>query len=345
MWMHSSRNQPVEAGAVSAPAKPMAVGPAPGPVIEGLAQAADRLAASILGDPRTRHLSTAYLPHRHEVLAVLERLMWLMFPGFVGPRELSAETIHQHVATVLRDIATGLSRQVSASLRYAEGVEQGGRNFAQRSAQCDERAEAVVGRFLDRLPEVRRLLSLDVQAAFDADPAARHTDEVIFSYPGIRALTIHRLAHELHRLDVPLIPRIMAEHAHSETGIDIHPGARVGESCFIDHGTGVVIGETAVIGRHCRLYQGVTLGAKSFPKDARGRAIKGIKRHPTLEDHVTVYAGATILGGDTVVGAGSIVSGGVFLTQSVPPGTVVGAPKSDIRTRNNPETPPGSYEI
>lgn len=317
----------------------------PTPPVEGLDVAVERLAASILHDPRTRHLSTAYLPHRHEVLAVLERLVWLMFPGFVGPRELSVDTIREHVARVTGEIAEGLVRQVSASLRYAEGVEQGGRNFAERSARCDEKAAAVVGRFLDRLPEVRRLLSLDVQAAFDADPAARHTDEVIFSYPGIRALTIHRLAHELHRLDVPLIPRIMAEHAHSETGIDIHPGARLGESCFIDHGTGVVIGETAVIGRHCRLYQGVTLGAKSFPKDARGRAVKGVKRHPTLEDHVTVYAGATILGGDTVVGAGSIVSGGVFLTQSVPPGTVVGAPKSDIRTRNNPETPPGSYEI
>jgi serine O-acetyltransferase len=304
-----------------------------------------RLAESILGDSRMRHISAAFLPHRHETLEILERLTWLMFPGFVGPRELSVERLGIHVDEVVRDLGTRLVKQVSAALRYKENVARGAPDFAQRSDHCDRRAGAIVEGFLARLPEVRRLLSLDVQAAFDGDPAAEHTDEIIFSYPGLRAVTIHRLAHELHRLEVPLLPRIMSEHAHSVTGIDIHPGAKIGESFFIDHGTGVVIGATSVIGAHCRIYQGVTLGAKSFPKDERGRLKRGTKRHPTLEDHVIVYAGATILGGDTLIGAGSVISGGVFLTQSIPPGTVVRGPKVDVRTRSNPETPPANYAI
>ncbi|MCI0436601.1 MAG: serine acetyltransferase, partial [Gemmatimonadetes bacterium] len=163
--------------------------------------------------------------------------------------------------------------------------------------------------------------------------------------PGLRALAVHRLAHELHRLRVPLVPRIMAECAHSQTGIDIHPGARIGESFFLDHGTGVVIGETSVIGDHCRIYQGVTLGARGFPRDERGRLVRGAKRHPTLEDHVTIFAGATILGGDTVIGAGSVINGGVFVTSSVPPGHIVRAPRAELTLRNNPDLPPPMYAI
>ena len=189
------------------------------------------------------------------------------------------------------------------------------------------------------------MLSLDVQAAYDGDPAARNTAEVIACFPGIRALMVHRMVHELHRMDVPLIPRMLSEHIHSQTGIDIHPGARIGQSFFIDHGTGVVIGETTVIGDHCKVYHGVTLGAKSFKQDERGRLMRGTKRHPTLEDHVTVYAGASILGGDTVIGAGSVVSGGVFLTESVPPGHMVHGHKTSLTLRSNPQMPPTNFNI
>jgi len=172
------------------------------------------------------------------------------------------------------------------------------------------------------LPDLRRLLALDAVAAFEGDPAASSPSEAIFSYPGVRAITSHRIAHELYQRGVPLIPRIIAEHAHSNTGIDIHPGASVGESFFIDHGTGVVIGETSVIGNRVRIYQGVTLGAKSFPLDDQGRPIKGIARHPVIEDEVTIYAGATILGRITI-GRGAVIGGNVWITRDVPPGTTL----------------------
>jgi serine O-acetyltransferase len=310
-----------------------------------LEQAVDRLAQSILGDARTHRVSTAFLPHREETIRIVERLSWLMYPGFIGPRELSEATMREHVGATLAEVARALFEQVSGALRYEREVAAAVAGFDEQCAACDARAREVVATFIAALPGVRRMLSLDVQAAFDGDPAARHTDEVIFCYPGQRALTIHRLAHELYRMEVPLLPRMMAEHAHAATGIDIHPGARIGKSFFIDHGTGVVIGETTVIGDHCKLYQGVTLGAKSFEKDERGRLKRGVKRHPTLEDHVTVYAGATILGGDTVIGAGSVINGGVFVTSSVPPGHVVRGPKVEVSMRSNPNLPPGNYAI
>jgi serine O-acetyltransferase len=305
----------------------------------------ERLAESIVGDRRTRHIDTAFLPDRQAVLETLERLNWLMFPGFFGPRDISESELRDHVQKLLGQIAHLLQTQIAGALRYAQDIESSKQGIHGNRSDCETRAEQATRAFLARLSEIRRQLSLDVQAAYDGDPAAHHTDEVIFCYPGLRALAVHRLAHELYRLDVPLLPRIMSEHAHSLTGIDIHPGASIGRSFFIDHGTGVVIGETTVIGDHCKIYQGVTLGAKSFPKDERGRLKRGIKRHPTLEDHVTVYAGATILGGDTVIGAGSVVNGGVFLTQSVPPGSVIGGPKVETKVRNNPDSPPGNWAI
>ena len=190
--------------------------------------------------------------------------------------------------------------------------------------------EAVL-RFLEELPAIAARLAGDVQAAFDGDPAAQSKLEVVACYPGIRALSTHRVAHALDRLGVPLLPRMLAEHAHRETGIDIHPSASIGDALFIDHGTGVVIGQTAVIGDRCRIYQGVTLGAKSFEREPDGSMRRNYKRHPTLEDDVTVFAGATILGGDTVIGRGSVVAGSVFLTRSVPPGHVVTGPKVELR--------------
>lgn len=189
------------------------------------------------------------------------------------------------------------------------------------------------------------MVSLDVQAAMDGDPACRSHAEAVLCMPGVHAVAVHRLAHELLRQAVPLVPRMMSELAHARTGIDIHPGARIGRSFFIDHGTGVVIGETTRIGDHCKIYQGVTLGARSLRLDERGRVERVPKRHPTLEDHVTVYANATILGGDTVVGAGSIVAGGVYLTRSVPPGHVVHGPKVEMSLRPNPERPHPNFDI
>lgn len=308
-------------------------------------QDARRLAESILGDGRTRHLSTAFLPDREAVLDILEKLRWLMFPGFFGPRSLSEEAMAEHVGRLVDEISRRLFEQVTGALRYQKNLQAGTPMFAEQCAECDAKARQAVTSFISELPWLRTMLSMDVQAAFDGDPAAQHTDEIIFCYPGLRAITIHRLAHELYNRGVPLIPRIMSEHAHALTGIDIHPGARVGQSFFIDHGTGVVIGETSRIGDHCRIYQGVTLGAKGFEKDESGRLKRGTKRHPTLEDHVTVYAGATILGGDTVIGAGSVVNGGVFLTTSVPPGHIVRGPKAEITIRSNPQMPPGNWAI
>jgi serine O-acetyltransferase len=184
--------------------------------------------------------------------------------------------------------------------------------------QCDERTAVIASAFLSRLPEVRRLLATDVQAAYEGDPAATSPDETILCYPGILAITHHRLAHELYRLEVPILPRIISEHAHSMTGIDIHPGASIGDRFFIDHGTGVVIGETCVIGNRVRIYQGVTLGAKSFPLDENGNPIKKIPRHPIVEDDVVIYGGATVLGRITI-GKGTVIGGNVWLTRSTPP--------------------------
>ena len=190
---------------------------------------------------------------------------------------------------------------------------------------------AATDAFLARVPAIAARLGADVGAAFDGDPAARNDLEIVVCYPGIRALMVHRFAHELDALGVPLLPRMMAEHAHRDTGIDIHPRATIGDALFIDHGTGVVIGETAVIGNRCRIYQGVTLGAKNFDRELDGSMRRGYRRHPTLEDDVVVYAGATILGGDTVIGRGSVIAGGVFLTKSVPPGHVVTGPRLELR--------------
>jgi serine O-acetyltransferase len=304
-----------------------------------------RLIESIRSDERTRHIDAAFLPDRDAVVAMVQRLRELMFPGFFGERDLNEQSIDGQVQRLVEGIARDLFEQVTGALRYQKQLDPGMPRFADACAECDAKAKQVVTAFVKTLPNVRRLLSLDVQAAFDGDPAAQQTDEVIFCYPGLHALMVHRLAHELYDLEVPLIPRIMAEHAHSLTGIDIHPGAKIGQSFFIDHGTGVVIGESTVIGEHCRIYQGVTLGAKSFQKDERGRLKRGVKRHPTLEDHVTIYAGATVLGGDTVIGAGSVINGGVFLTNSVPPGHVVRGPKADITLRGNPDMPPGNWAI
>jgi serine O-acetyltransferase len=229
---------------------------------------------------------------------------------------LTGASLSLHVEARVAWLYETLTEQIERAINHGHLIDDA---CPVTERQATERAEE----FLSKLPRVREALATDVLAAYDGDPAAACYDEIIFSYPGLYAITVYRLAHELHTLGVPLIPRIMTEHAHSRTGIDIHPGTRVGSSFFIDHGTGVVIGGTAVIGCNVKLYQGVTLGAFSFDKDADGQLIRHTKRHPSIEDDVVVYAGATILGGDTIIGRGSVIGGNVWLTHSVPPGTRV----------------------
>ena len=245
------------------------------------------------------------------IIKICDMVRQILFPGYFEYKKLKSATVRYHVGELLENIEYELTKQVAKALECAGEKAEG---------KCRCRAGEIVQQFLQRLPWLRGMLAKDVQAAYDGDPAAFNTDEVIFSYPGVFAISVNRIAHELHILGVPMIPRIMTEYAHNLTGIDIHPGATIGEYFFIDHGTGVVIGETAVIGKGCRLYQGVTLGALSFPKDSDGVLVKGVPRHPILEDNVTVYAGATILGRITI-GSGSIIGGNVWVTKDVPAGT------------------------
>jgi len=256
------------------------------------------------------------LPSRNAIIEMVEQLRAVIFPGYFGTSELDGDNIHFHVGATLDSIQRSLKEQIKRGLCF---------NCDEKThdcTECVERAGRIADHFMERLPALQKILTGDVQAAYEGDPAATSPDETIFCYPGILAITNFRVAHELYSLRVPLIPRIITEHAHSITGIDIHPGATIGERFFIDHGTGVVIGETTEIGRNVRIYQGVTLGAKSFPKDSDGRPIKGIKRHPVVEDDVIIYSGATILGRITV-GKGAVIGGNVWVTSNVAPGAVI----------------------
>ena len=298
-----------------------------------------RIVDSIRLTVHTRHLAPTHLPNTDTIIRLLDEISALIFPGFFGSRTLTSDTLADHVAQATQRVAVDLMRQIDASLAYMHGLDVTDAPTP-RTTVGEPPARRLVLAFLDRLPEIRRLLALDVAAAHDGDPAARNTDEIIFCYPGIKAMMVHRVAHELYRLQVPLLPRVMSEHAHATTGIDIHPGASIGEAFFVDHGTGVVVGETTNIGSGCRLYQGVTLGARSFPTDGSGRIIRGVKRHPTLGDRVIVYASATILGGDTVVGDDCVIGGGVFLTRSVPAGYIVQASRPELRQKPDPGSSP-----
>lgn len=275
----------------------------------------NRIVASYQSDERTHHLDSIFLPSRLKTIQVIERLRRLVFPGFFDEHRLTSETVQFHVGELLGVVHDELYEQVRQALRY-EANRVGRTTEGDDGIQCDNEAQRITLTFLDRIPELRRGLALDVQAAFDGDPAAASTDETIFCYPGVDAIFIHRIAHELYRLQVPLLPRIMSEYAHNETGIDVHPGAEIGDSFFIDHGTGVVIGETTRIGDRVQIYQSVTLGALA-PSD--GEMWRGRKRHPTIEDDVTIYGGSIILGGETVIGRGAEINGTVFLVSSVPP--------------------------
>ncbi len=264
------------------------------------------------------------LPVQQKIVEILRMLFVILFPGYVGKQAFTKANVRFVIGELVNRVHDELVEQTEKAflhqcrIRKCEGCD------------CRDMAEKVTQHLLKKLPKVRELLKGDVAAAYDGDPAAKSYDEIIISYPCIEAIATYRIAHELEVRDVPLIPRIMTEYAHGRTGIDIHPGAKIGKNFFIDHGTGVVIGETTEIGDNVKIYQGVTLGALSFPKDERGRVVKGGKRHPTIKDNVTIYAEATILGGDVVVGENSVVGGNVWLTGPVPPGTTVTISKPDL---------------
>ena len=275
------------------------------------------------GDCGINFIDAANLPGRSKILEILELLTELIFPGYTGVRTVTKSNVHFIVVDIMCHVYTELSGQIENAYKYRCRMENC------RSGDCRTMAEYATEHLLSRLPQIREMLKGDVRAAFEGDPAAKSYEEIVISYPYIIAIATYRIAHELYIKHVPLIPRIMTEHAHSKTGIDIHPGAQIGKNFFIDHGTGVVIGETAIIGDNVKIYQGTTLGALSFPKDERGRIIKGGKRHPTIEDNVTIYAEATILGNVTI-GKNSVIGGNVWLKESVPADTTVTTAKADL---------------
>ncbi len=264
----------------------------------------------------------AAMPSLDALKEIMERLRAAVFPGYFGSTRIRRESMRYHLAANLDSIYHKLSEQILRGFCFSCE----GRHAATPCEACESEGTAAALKFMDRLSEIRRLLAGDAQAAYEGDPAATSPGETIFCYPSMHAMFHHRIAHELYTLKVPVIPRIISEMAHSCTGIDIHPGATIGEDFFIDHGTGVVIGETCILGRNCRLYQGVTLGALSFPKNPDGTLTKGIPRHPVLEDNVTVYAGATILGRVTI-GAGAVIGGNVWITSDVPAGARISQEK------------------
>jgi serine O-acetyltransferase len=262
------------------------------------------------------HIEGANLPSRDRVVEITANFLSVLFPGYYEKQELSKANVTYYIWEKIAFIYHHLSREIFKSLKSA-------RDRSDDEGTLTDESIEITFAILRKIPHIRQQLRGDVQAAYEGDPAAKCLDEIILSYPGVEAIAVHRVAHELHLLTVPLIPRIMSEYAHSKTGIDIHPGASIGNNFFIDHGTGVVIGETAEIGDNVRMYQGVTLGALSIQKDAAGNIGRGTKRHPTLKNNVIIYSGATILGGKTVVGEYSIIGGSVWLTESIPPYTIL----------------------
>ncbi len=273
------------------------------------------------------HLDHCPLPSYEAITTVLEDLKEILYPGYRRREGLHRGNVTYHVGDLVDRLHDHLTTQVGRALRH----EAGATSDCADNQDFEALGQAKTLLFLDSLPELRTKLAKDVQAAFDGDPACKSLDEVIFCYPGLEAVTVYRLAHVLYGLDIPFVPRMMTESAHGLTGIDIHPGATIGEHFFIDHGTGVVIGETCEIGQYVKIYQGVTLGALSFPTDVEGNLVRGQKRHPTIEDRVVIYANATILGGKTVIGEESVIGSNVWLTRSVDPHTTVVLEKPKLR--------------
>ena len=299
-----------------------------------LPELVDEIVASYGADARTHYIDGRSLPGGDEIEIICALLCELTYPGFAGRRDLTRHNVAYHVGELLPKLWRLLRHEIAQSLYHA--AECAERDDCRDA--CERRAVELATSFVARIPEIRALLAEDVQAHYDGDPAAIGTSEIILAYPGLLAITLHRYAHLLYVEGVPFMPRMMNEYAHRQTGIDIHPGARIGRRFCIDHGTGVVIGETTQIGENCKIYQGVTLGALSFARDERGRLLRGFKRHPTVGNDVTIYANAIVLGGETVIGDGAIVGGSVFLTASVAPGHQVSLAAPELKVR-----PPRRY--
>lgn len=277
--------------------------------------------------PETVNVDQTNRLNRELIVAILEQVRYVLFPGYFEKKQLTSVSLQFHIGELLEDINYNLSRQIVRALQHSVNESVAQMTYDELKAE----AERISEEFIHRLPALRDVLATDIHAAYDGDPAAYNTDETIFSYPGVYAITVNRIAHELFVLGVPMIPRIMTEHAHSLTGIDIHPGATIGSYFFIDHGTGVVIGETTVIGRGAKIYQGVTLGGLST---RGGQSLRNSKRHPTLGDNVTVYSGASILGGETIIGDGAVIGSNAFITSSVPAGTRVTIRNPELQYKN-----------
>ncbi|MCC8029508.1 MAG: serine acetyltransferase [Lachnospiraceae bacterium] len=294
-------------------------------------QDAEHIVHAILEDYRLeRHIDRKddfyEMPSKEVVIDIINKLMKIIYPGYFRDRTYKSYNAGNHLATLIEDVMYRLHAQIIKVAKFAPGHE----NVCKEKIEHD--AYRITVEFLNRIPQIRAYLEEDLEAALEGDPAARNYDEVILSYPGLYAITVNRLAHELFLLKVPLIPRIMTEHAHSLTGIDIHPGAAIGHHFFIDHGTGIVVGETTVIGDNVKIYQGVTLGALST---RGGQKLRDVRRHPTIEDNVTIYAGASILGGDTVIGHDSVIGSNAFITKSIPAGTRVSIRQQELQFSGN----------
>lgn len=287
------------------------------------------LVQRLIGDyERERYIDTLEVfnrPDKEAVEDITQKLLRLIFPGYFRDRTYRYYNMEGNLTVLIEDVLYNLTKQISIALKYEAADEKAD------NQEMEEQGYNIALEFCKNIPNVRALVDTDLEATFQGDPAAYNKDEIILSYPGLYATTINRLAHELFLLKVPLIPRMMTEHAHSKTGIDIHPGATIGEYFFIDHGTGVVVGSTTTIGNHVKVYQGVTIGALST---SGGQALHGVKRHPTIEDNVTIYSGASILGGDTVIGKNSVIGSNAFITKSVPEGTRVTIKTHELQYRD-----------
>lgn len=314
---------------------------------EQLPNLTEEIVSTYTASDRINHLGHCPLPKFEVIESVLDDLKDIVYPGFRRREGLHRGNVRYHVGNLIDGLHDKLTTQIGRALHHDDRVHQ-------RSSDCENqidyeaKGQAIAVKFLEQIPRIRQILATDVEAAFDGDPAVSSRDEIIFCYPGLEAITVYRFANALRRLGVPFIPRMMTENAHTATGIDIHPGATIGEYFFIDHGTGVVIGETCDIGSNVKVYQGVTLGAVSFPTDAEGQLIRGQKRHPTIEDRVVIYANATILGGKTVIGHDSVVGSSVWITSSIVPHTTVVLEKPNLRVRAGlPEDmkPEANYQI
>ncbi len=298
--------------------------------VKDIKKIVNELVASCQDDRITAHIDEPLIPDVQLIIRVTNQIIDLLYPGYFGEQELSFDTLEYHIGSEVNEIYSELALQISRSIRHKC------KRLASICMNCIEEGQKISYQFITRLPYLREILRTDVIAAMEGDPAAKNFEEIVFSYPGLKAITYHRIAHELYKLEVPLIPRIINEHAHSLTGIDIHPGAKIGSHFFIDHGTGIVIGETTEIGKNVRIYQGVTLGALSLPKDTVDK-LRYTKRHPTLEDNVIIYAGSTILGGNTVIGENSVIGGNVWLTHSVPANSKVNSKQPETHHQKNSE--------